>query len=49
MRRAGVSADLNVFEGMSHGGYLRSPDSPETEEVYAGLKRFLLKNLANSQ
>ena len=49
MRRAGVNADLNVFEGMSHGGYLRSPDSPETEEVYAGLKRFLLKSLADNQ
>jgi acetyl esterase/lipase len=39
MRRAGVAADLNVYEGMSHAQYA-GPDMPEAREVFAEIARF---------
>ena len=45
LREAGVVADLNVYEGMSHGGYLFPADSPESEQVYAEMSVFLLEHL----
>lgn len=45
LRNAGVLAELNVFEGMSHAGYLNPPDSPESAEVYAALSLFLREQL----
>ena len=42
---AGVVADLNVYEGFSHGEYLKTIDSPESEEVFAELGAFLLEHL----
>jgi len=45
LRTAGVVADLNVFESISHGGYLTVVDSPESEQTFAGLRTFLLEHL----
>jgi len=45
LRAAGVDADLNVYEGLSHAGYLVVPDSPESKQVYAELDEFLLAHL----
>lgn len=45
LRNAGVIADLNVYEGMSHGGYLVVPNSPESMQVYAELREFLKQHL----
>jgi acetyl esterase/lipase len=45
MRKAGVKADLNVYEGLSHVEYFVVPDAPESIEVYSELREFLRKNL----
>jgi acetyl esterase/lipase len=45
LRTAGVVADLNVYEGFSHGEYLKVFDSPESQQVFAELGAFLLKYL----
>ncbi len=39
LRRAGVVAELNVYEGMSHAQYA-GPDMPETREVFRDIARF---------
>jgi len=43
MRVAGVVADLNVYEGVSHGEYM--VDSPESQQAYGELGAFLLRHL----
>ena len=45
LREAGVEADLNVYEGMSHAGYMIVANSPESERVYGELGEFLLEHL----
>lgn len=45
LREAGVTADLNVYEAMSHAGYMIVANSPESEQVYAELGDFLLEHL----
>jgi acetyl esterase/lipase len=45
LRRAGVQADLHVYEGQSHGDYLMVLDAPESHEHFAELNAFLLKHL----
>ena len=45
MRVAGVVADLNVYEGVSHGDYAFVVDSPELQQVFGELRTFLLKHL----
>jgi acetyl esterase/lipase len=45
MRVAGVVADLNVYEGVSHGDYAAVVDSPELQQAYGELGVFLLKHL----
>ena len=45
LREAGVAADLNVYEGMSHAGYMIVADSPESQRVYGELGAFLLEHL----
>jgi acetyl esterase/lipase len=45
LRTAGVEADLNVYEGFSHWEYLKTIDSPESEQVFAELGAFLLEHL----
>jgi len=45
MRRIGVIADLNVYEGSSHADYIVVVDSPESEQVYGELGSFLSEHL----
>jgi len=45
LRRAGVDADLHVYEGQSHGDYLAVVQAPESVEHYAELNAFLLSHL----
>ena len=45
LRRAGVEADLHVYEGQSHADYLKAFNTPESLEHFAELKEFLLKHL----
>lgn len=45
MRKAGVDADLNIYEGISHGDYLLAPDTPESHEVFRELAAFLTDHL----
>lgn len=47
LRRAGVEADLNVYEGQSHAQYLFNPDAPETKEVFTDIANFFDKHLGN--
>ncbi len=46
LRRAGVEADLNVYEGLSHAQYLFDPAAPETKEVFGDITAFFDKHLA---
>ncbi len=41
MKAAGVIADLNVYEGLSHVEYFVVPDAPESIEAYSELEKFL--------
>jgi acetyl esterase/lipase len=43
LRRAGVEADLHVFEAMPHGGL--SGTSPEDRELQAEIASFLSRHL----
>ena len=45
MRLAGVDAELNVYEGMSHAEYAFLVDSPESRQAYGELGLFLSKHL----
>ncbi len=45
LRRAGVIADLNVYEGQSHGGYMRDVDAPETREAFGEIAAFFDRHL----
>jgi len=45
LRQAGVEADLNVYEGLSHVEYFVIPDAPESIEAYSELGKFLDKHL----
>lgn len=45
LRRAGVDADLHVYEGFSHADYLTAFGAPEVEEHHAELDRFLSEHL----
>ncbi len=47
LREAGVEADLNVYEGMSHAQYLFNADAPETKEAFTDIANFLDKHLAH--
>jgi monoterpene epsilon-lactone hydrolase len=46
LRRAGVEAELQVFEGMSHAQYNFDPYAPETKETFGEIARFFDKYLA---
>ena len=41
LRESGVVAELHVYEGLSHAGYLVSPDTPESLSMYRELDAFL--------
>ncbi len=45
LRNAGVEADLNVYEGLSHAEYAFVADSPEHEAAYRELAEFLRRHL----
>jgi acetyl esterase/lipase len=45
--RAGVEADLNVYEGMSHGQYAADMNAPETREAFTDIANFFDKHLGN--
>jgi acetyl esterase/lipase len=45
LRRAGVEADLHIYEGQSHGDYIAMWNAPESAEHYAELNAFLRKQL----
>jgi acetyl esterase/lipase len=45
LRRAGVEAELQVYEGMSHAQYNFDPYAPETREVFTEIARFFDKHL----
>ena len=40
LRRAGVEAELNVYEGQSHAQYMGNIDAPETREAFTDIARF---------
>ncbi|EIZ79007.1 esterase [Novosphingobium sp. Rr 2-17] len=46
LKQAGVAADLNVYEGLSHGDFERDPDLPESREVYGEAAAFFRHALA---
>ncbi len=45
LRRAGVDAELNVYEGMSHAQYGFDMNAPETKEAFTDIARFFDKHL----
>lgn len=45
LRRAGVEADLNVYEGFSHAQEIFDWTMPETREIYAEITAFFDANL----
>ena len=45
LRRAGVVAELHVYEGMSHAGYLVSPETPESMDLYGEIDKFISRFL----
>jgi acetyl esterase/lipase len=45
LRRAGVEAELNVYEGQSHAQYGLNPDAPETKEAFTDIARFFDRHL----
>jgi epsilon-lactone hydrolase len=47
LRRAGVVANLNVFEGESHAQYQVDDRVPETEEAFGEISHFFEKHLGN--
>ena len=46
LRRAGVVADLNVYEGQSHAHYGRNDAIPETREAFGEIAAFFNRHLA---
>ena len=45
LRQAGIRAELQVFEGMSHAEYLLIPGLPEGEEAFQEIARFFSSHL----
>jgi monoterpene epsilon-lactone hydrolase len=45
LRRAGVEAELNVYEGQSHAQYQVDADAPETKEAFTDIANFFDKHL----
>jgi acetyl esterase/lipase len=46
LRRAGVVAELNVYEGQSHAQYQFNINAPETREAFTDIAKFFDKHLA---
>jgi acetyl esterase/lipase len=47
LRRAGVEADLNVYEGQSHAQYGFDPNASETKEAFTDIANFFDRHLGN--
>jgi epsilon-lactone hydrolase len=47
LRRAGVEADLNVYEGQSHAEYYLNVDAPETKESMTDIANFFDRHLGH--
>jgi len=47
LRRAGVEADLNIYEGQSHNQFDINPEAPEAREVYTDIANFFDKHLGS--
>ncbi len=45
LRRAGVEAVLQVYEGQSHAHYLRDDSAPETREAFAEISAFFDRHM----
>jgi monoterpene epsilon-lactone hydrolase len=45
LRQAGVTAELHVFEGLSHIEYTIVPTAPETKEAFTEISRFFDQHL----
>ena len=45
LRRAGIRADLHVYEGQSHAQYGFNADAPETKEAFTEIARFFDQHL----
>jgi epsilon-lactone hydrolase len=45
LRRAGVEADLNVYEGQSHAEYYANVGAPETKEAMMDIANFFDRHL----
>lgn len=48
LRRAGIPAELHVYEGQGHADYIVAMKTPESVEHYAELNRFVLEHLSTS-
>ena len=48
MRAAGVVADLHVYEAMSHAGYIVSPQTPESKDMYREVGAFFRRYLVGA-
>jgi monoterpene epsilon-lactone hydrolase len=46
LRRSGVEADLNVYEGESHAQFGRGDNIPETRESYGEIAAFFARHMA---
>ena len=47
LRQAGVEAQLELFEGMSHAQYLSDADAPETKEAFGEITAFFDRHLGH--
>jgi acetyl esterase/lipase len=48
LRQAGIEAELQVFEGQSHGHYSRDVNAPETGEAFEEIARFFARHLGTT-
>ena len=48
LRKIGVDAEIQVFEGMSHAFYVEVFDAPESKEAFQEIVKFVDKHLHHS-
>ena len=46
LRRAGVTAELNIYEGQSHAQYQFNANAPESREAFTDIAKFFDRHLA---
>jgi acetyl esterase/lipase len=46
LRRAGIVAQLDVYEGQAHGSRYLTADAPETQELFGEMARFFDSHLS---